>query len=435
MSKTVDEKWYEAYEDRDSDLFTCVHAGVLRFQYTTVDTPLTPAEAVLKLREATAEIFRERNEKLPHEQWLAPPAGLTPFQLAQLTMKLYDVAVLSPLDKPWTPRGCCRAYVYQTDGPDRGLYSNDLYSVFYRIDPGSPFHKMNEATDWLRVCAKKMRRCVRKDLAPVNNGIFNCRTKKLMPFSPKYVFLTKSAVDYVPDAVNPVIHNPDDGTDWDVESWINGLSGDPVAVGCLWRLAGAAVRPHTNWDTVAALYPEGDGVPGGCGRSSYCKLVRGLSGWGNYMEYPPIDSPLFVPYAHHPGEERLLEPWHTFALAAIVDEGEMSCSVEDFLSMCYSQVTKYEPRWRRTHDLSNAFRHHGFHMQCVTVPPVQDSVYFDGKKILRVPLTKCFKGRERTYIKDDYVGRREVLEYVLWRALNMGPCGLAELAEDGTRGE
>ena len=70
--------------------------------------------------------------------------------------------------------------------------------------------------DW----APRVTRTMDQDLIAVNNGIFDFRTKELMPFSAKHIFIGKSPLDYVPDAVNPVIHNTDDGTDWDAESWL-----------------------------------------------------------------------------------------------------------------------------------------------------------------------------------------------------------------------
>ena len=36
-----------------------------------------------------------------------------------------------------------------------------------------------------------------------------------------------------------------------------------------------------------------------------------------------------------------------------------------------------------------------------------------------IPFDKCFTGKERKYIKHDYLHRKEVLEYVLYKVLNM----------------
>ena len=43
-------------------------------------------------------------------------------------------------------------------------------------------------------------------------------------------------VDYNPTATNVIIHNNDDGTDWDIESWMSDLSDDPEVVELLWQI-------------------------------------------------------------------------------------------------------------------------------------------------------------------------------------------------------
>ena len=43
-----------------------------------------------------------------------------------------------------------------------------------------------------------------------------------------------------------------------------------------------------------------------------------------------------------------------------------------------------------------------------------------------MPFLKCFTGKERKYIKHDYLHRKDVLEYVLWRVLNMDYYTLSE---------
>lgn len=43
-----------------------------------------------------------------------------------------------------------------------------------------------------------------------------------------------------------------------------------------------------------------------------------------------------------------------------------------------------------------------------------------------MPFLKNFAGMERKYIKDDYLARKDVLQYVLWRVLNMDYYELSE---------
>ena len=194
IQRIPDGEWYDIYEDnRDDDRFIFVLAGIYKYMSCFKDAALTqtPAEAVSTLQEVTAGIFRKHNNERPEGQQLDPPAGLTPLQLAHLAMHLRHVIVMSPEGRPGISRKACKVYAYQSDGPDKGLYTQELFPIFREFEPDCPYRKMIDARSWLRVCAKRGKCCDRKTFVAVNNGIFNCRTKKLMPFSPKYVFLSK----------------------------------------------------------------------------------------------------------------------------------------------------------------------------------------------------------------------------------------------------
>ena len=59
-------------------------------------------------------------------------------------------------------------------------------------------------------------------------------------------------------------------------------------------------------------------------------------------------------------------------------------------------------------------------LQCLNdYPNYRDKSDSLNRRQLCVPMTKCFTGEERRYIKADYVHRKEVLQYVLFKVLNM----------------
>lgn len=86
-----------------------------------------------------------------------------------------------------------------------------------------------------------------RDLVAVNNGIFNFQTKQLISFSPDYIFLTKSKVNYVENAPSPKIVD-DNGRVWDVDFWIHDLFDDPELETLIWEILSAIVRPFACWD-------------------------------------------------------------------------------------------------------------------------------------------------------------------------------------------
>ena len=61
-------------------------------------------------------------------------------------------------------------------------------------------------------------------------------------------------------------------------------------------------------------------------------------------------------------------------------------------------------------------------VQCFNdLPRVRDRTDSFLRRCLIIEFDKCFTGRERKYIKEDYLTRREVLEYVLYRVLTVMP--------------
>ncbi|MFR4804295.1 MAG: hypothetical protein ACLT98_13855 [Eggerthellaceae bacterium] len=104
---------------------------------------------------------------------------------------------------------------------------------------------VNETIEALRAICPRVERCRNRDLVAVNNGIYDYGNKILMAFDPAFVFTSKKHVDFVDRAQNPVIHNDEDGTDWDVVSWMNtSCPTTPMWSRFLWQIIGATVRPR-----------------------------------------------------------------------------------------------------------------------------------------------------------------------------------------------
>ena len=297
--------------------------------------------------------------------------------------------------------------LYQTDGPDAGTYvegDNALYRLAIRYNRQLTKAGFNEVCRRLRGTVPRVPRTMDPDLVAVNNGIFNFRTKELLPFSPDYVFLAKSHVDYDPDAVNVTIHNSVDGTDWDVESWIESLSDDWEIVELIWQIMSAIVRPFVRWDKSAWFYSE----EGNNGKGTLCALLRRLCGETAVATIPISDF----------GKDFMLEPI-TRATAIIVDENDVGTFIDKAANL-KATVTGDAIRINRKGLTPISYRFFGFMVQCVNeMPRFKDKSNSFYRRQLVVPFTKCFTGRERKYIKSDYLKRPEVLRYVLYRVLNM----------------
>lgn len=339
------------------------------------------------------------------------PDSLEPFQAAEILMAMHTVRKICCLEKSSSPDYDLLG-IYQEDGPEKGTYATSgIPKLCYRYSPGITRHGISEVEAILMARCQRVKRTKDKNLIAVNNGIFDFDAKKLLPFSPDYVFLGKSHVDYVPNAVSPVIHNPIDNTDWEVEEHMRTLSDDKGVVSLLWETIGACIRPNVPWDKAAWFYS----TQGSNGKGTLCALMRNICGDGNHTAVKLSDF----------SKEFALEPLIN-ASAIINDENDVDIYI-DRAATLKAVITGDVFQMNRKFKTPIAFQFKGFMVQCINgMPKVKDRSNSFYRRQLVIPFLKNFQGSERKYIKDDYVGRKEVLEYVLWRVLNMDYYELSE---------
>lgn len=299
--------------------------------------------------------------------------------------------------------------IYQDCGENEGIYvtTEDLFiKVIKKYNFNISVSGIRQVMELLRYTAPVVAVRKYRNLIPVNNGIFDYDTKKLLPFSPDYVFVSKCKVNFNAAATNVVIHNDDDGTDWDVDSWVHELTDDPQVEQLIWQIIGAVIRPNVRWDKVIMPYS----TKGNNGKGTLCRLLRNLCGGGNYTSIAINDMSKNF---------RLSPLLHVSAV--IVDENNVTGYLDDastFKALITGDQVQIEEKYKAPVD----FRFSGLMVQCVNfLPRVNDKTSSFYRRILMVPFEKCFTGAERKYIKDDYLNRQEVLEYVLCKVLEKIP--------------
>ena len=348
-------------------------------------------------------------------QKLRIPKCLSPSQIALIMAKLYPICLLESGGENADSENLILS-LYCDSGENAGIYVNDDKAFFtlakqYKSDlEKREFEEVLYQLEKL-VPVKTPNRD--RDLIAVNNGIFNYATKQLLPFSPDYVFVAKSHVDYKDHPPLPVYHNPEDNTSWDVESWMRELSDDPEIVQVLWEILGAILRPHVRWNKAAWFYSE----TGNNGKGTLCELMRCLLGKGAYASIPISDF----------SKDFLLEPLIR-SQAIIVDENNVGEYLDKSANL-KAVITNDVIQINRKFKTPIAYQFFGFMVQCINeLPRVKDKTDSFYRRQLLVPFTKCFTGRERPYIKNDYLHRQDTLEYVLWKVLNMNYYQLSEPA-------
>lgn len=386
------------YKDKSSVLSATISDYLEQFDPNNPPTPEQVRGELLGAIKAKFELensVKESKWKIPHT--------LPPRAIAEAMMRFNHVIRLA-WDNNCLTDDSCDIAVYQADS---GLYrvsQEYLKSLIREYDPCISIHDVYEVVDIIGSEAPVKKRTIDSNLIAVNNGVFDCESKKLLPFSPDFVFTTKSPVNYNPQATNIVIHNDKDNTDWDVESWMNDLSDDPEVVNLLWEVLGATIRPHVEWNKMVCLYDER-----GCnGKGTYCQLARNLVGESACASVP------FADFSKDFALEKL-----THALAIITDENETKIYIKD-AKLLKDLVTHDPMSITRKFEKNIDMRFYGVVIQCINdFPKFSDKSQSFYRRLLIIPFDKCFTGRERKYIKRDYLQRQEVLEYVMFKVLNM----------------
>lgn len=330
---------------------------------------------------------------------------LLPQQLAEIVMFFHNVIRVDTAETNVENEEDLLA-VYCEDGLNKGTYDvneSTLYRIVKQYDYQLEKRKFEEVYYILQSLAPRKMRTHDRNLIAVNNGIFDYVSKTLYPFSPDWIFLTKSHVNYNPNAQLVTIHNDQDGTDWDVESWMSDLSDDPEIVELLWQMLGAIIRPFVRWNQSIWLFS----TTGNNGKGTLCELMRNLCGNGMHTSISLSEF----------SKDFALQPLiHSNAI--IVDENDVGVYL-DSLSALKAVVTNDIVQINRKFKDPVSFRFWGFMVQCINdLPRIRDKSDSFYRRQILIPMDKCFTGAERRYIKDDYLSRPEVLEYVLKKVLN-----------------
>lgn len=380
------------------------------------DNPPSPARIESDLLSEIRTVINAQNGMLEDgERKWKPPIALGFQQIAEIVAFLYPVYRIATAGTNADSSYDLLA-IYQSEGPDEGIYvtSDEVFrnlarSYNYQLTT----REFNEFLTALRDMIPRKECCHEPNLIAVNNGIFDFDTKQLLPFTPDLVFMAKSRINYNPNAQNITIHNPDDGTDWDVESWMHSLSDDPDIVNVLWEVLGAIVRPNVPWNKSAWFYSE----TGNNGKGTLCELMRQLCGDGSFASIPLSDM----------GKDFMLEPL-TRATAIIVDENDVGTYIDKAANL-KAIITNDTISINRKFKQVISYRFYGFMVQCLNeMPRIKDKSDSFFRRQLFIPFNKCFTGAERKYIKHDYLHRTDVLEYVLYRVLHMTNYTLSEPA-------
>lgn len=322
---------------------------------------------------------------------LQMPKYLTFAQIAEILNATMVIRVLVDGDNEETRiLGIYDGEIYSTD-------RRELYQAAIALNNTLTKKDNDELVNRLMLICERATINKDRDLIAVGNGIFDYRKKKLMPFSEDYVFLSKSVVDFNPNASLKTFQ---DG--WDVESWLRDIAIDDEVCQLLWETIGAVLRPYVKWDQSVWLYS----TTGNNGKGTYCELLRSILGPGAHTSIPIADFAKDFALTPLIGKQ-----------AIIVDENDVGLYI-DKIGVMKAVITGDVVTVNQKFKDPINYRFRGMMVQCLNeYPRIKDKSDSFYRRQVFIPFEKCFTGKENKNIKSSYLHDPDVLEYVLHKIL------------------
>ncbi|MDB1561345.1 phage/plasmid primase, P4 family [Pediococcus pentosaceus] len=238
-----------------------------------------------------------------------------------------------------------------------------------------------------------------RTLIPVGNGIYDLKQHKLLPFSHKYVFLTKIKTNYVDKPLVPNING------WTVDDWFLELAkGDQQIVNLFWEVISDSINGNFSRRTAIFLVS----TQGSTGKGSFQSLIINLVGMENVATLKVNEFDSRFALENIDGKT-----------VVIGDDIAPDIYIKDssnFNSVVSGDPIQIEPKGKKAYPaiLTPAV------IQSSNGMPNFHNKEGTNRRLLIIPFNNHFEGDGNNWdIKDDYLKRDEVLQYVLYKALQL----------------
>ena len=382
---------------------------------TYIDSYQPLPDEIVCSYEVVEEINNEtqsENKNRPDTNKLRYIKDIPDLAVAMLIAAREDVALIAPGDKSQTNREVnmtdeqrfqLPVGIYQYNGDNEGVWevSNDPLGAFgilvEKYKPGATKKTKQEIFILVKRRLRIIRKCVNPYYVAVNNGIWDMESKILFPFSEDLVFTSKIHTNLNLAATNPVITIPEDGTTWDVDSWLNSL-GQPTFVESIKEVIQGACLPLVPRNKMVLFY----NTAGNNGKGTICQLIRNILGEEVVVSIPIAEFSKRFALADLPK-----------AIAVITDENDVNSfgkGMGNLKAAITGDVLKVEQKYEKSYNY--AFR--GLVLQCLNdMVNGNDKSGSFKRRLHIIQFENCFTGAEKRYIKDRLIYREDVLEYIL----------------------
>ncbi|WP_181399119.1 phage/plasmid primase, P4 family [Apilactobacillus micheneri] len=302
-------------------------------------------------------------------------------------------------------------YVNNKESPQYGLYTRNydyIKRIINAINPHYPskgIHEVLEKLEMMVVNVKKPEHT--KNLIPVGNGIFNLKTKKLDDYTPEHVFSSKVNTNYDPKYKE--VQNIPKIDDWTLDDWLMNLSkdeqgnNDDQVFQLLWQVLADSLNGNYTRRKAILLNSE----HGNSGKGTFQSLITNLVG------------------EHNVATLKVNEFSERFAMSRLM--GKSVCIGDDnpngyirdssnFNSVITGDVVNIEYKGKDSFTTQ---------LTPTVIQSFNGLPHFSNKggtyrRMMIVPFRQRYKGNSDNWkIKDVYLKRQDVLEYTLFKALNV----------------
>ena len=293
-------------------------------------------------------------------------------------------------------------YFYNTES---GIYEKNtllIEELINIVEPQITERNIKEVKSKLRIESKRLFLTNDPNLYALGNGIFDAKKHKLLAYSPKYVFTSKIAVNYNPDAQEPRFDN------WSFSKWINEdiAENKEDKIKLIWQTFKAVINSNYSYHSSVFLL---DNANGSAGKGTFEQLLQNIAGKNNYASIKLnqfekdavlatiVNKPLVIGDDNDP--KKPIDSSENFKSAATGD----AIVINDKFEKVYS----YKPTCLIVQSLNE-------------LPKFKDNTGANYRRIRVIKFNKHYiENADNRKIKDEYIYNKELLEWIVKKAIDV----------------
>ena len=289
--------------------------------------------------------------------------------------------------------------------PESGIYEKNnllIDELINTVEPQITERNIKEVKSKLKIEGKRKFLTNDPNLYVLGNGVFDANQHKLLDYSPKFVFTSKIAVNYNPNAQEPKFDN------WSFSKWINEdiAQGKKDKIKLIWQTFKAVVNSNYSYHSAVFLL---DDANGSAGKGTFEQLLENIAGENNYAsiklnEFEKdailatiVNKPLVIGDDNDPSKP--IDSSERFKSSATGD----SIVINDKYEKAYS----YKPTCLIVQSLND-------------LPRFKDNSNATYRRIRVIKFTKHYtENANNRRVKDEYIFNKELLEWIVKKAIDV----------------